>query len=102
MAVPKRGNAACFAPARKGITGGGDNLARIRTNEQIGTLGDGDGALRIFPQGEARDAECGGFFLDAARVGEDQLCFAQETEKIEVADGRNELQSGMMLDAVLG
>jgi hypothetical protein len=39
MPVPKRRNAACFAPARKGITGGGDNLARIRTNEEIGAAG---------------------------------------------------------------
>ena len=66
MTIPKRWNAACFAPARKGITGGGDNLAWIRTNKQIRALSDGDGTLRIFPQGKAGDAESGGFLLDAA------------------------------------
>jgi len=41
MAIPQRGNAACFALARQRITGGGDNRARISTNEQIGAFGDG-------------------------------------------------------------
>src|SRR6266446_9814222 len=101
MAIPKGRNAACFAPARKSITGGGDNLARIRTNEQVSTVRDGDRTFRILPECEAGDAESRGFFLDTARVGEDQLCFAQETKKIEVSDGRHEAQLGMMLDAVL-
>ncbi len=60
----------------KSITGGGDNLARIGTNEQIRALRDGDRALRVFPQGEVGDAKSGGFLLDPTRVGEDQLCLA--------------------------
>ena len=58
-----------FALARQGITGGGDYLARISTNEQICALRDGDGALGVLAQGETGDAKRGGFFLDAARIG---------------------------------
>jgi hypothetical protein len=47
----------------------------------------GDGALRVIAQRKAGDAESRGLFLDATRIGEDELCFAQETEKIEVPYG---------------
>src|SRR5713226_3505198 len=99
MAVPERRYAANFAPACQGVTGGGHNLGGIGANEEVCALGDGDGALGVLPQGEAGDAESGGLFLDATGIGQDELCFAQETEKIEIADGRNEAQLGVMLNA---
>src|SRR5437660_1304686 len=102
MTVPQRRDAARFTPARQGITRSSDDLARIRTNQQIGTLGDSDGALGIFPQGEARDTESRGFLLDAAGIGKDKLCFAEQTEKIEVPNRRNETELPMVLEAVLG
>ncbi len=101
MAVPKRGNPASFALARQGITGGGDYLARISTNQQICALRDGDRALGVLTQSETGDAKSSGFFLNTPRVGEDELCFAQETQKIEVPDGRNDPQLGVVLDAGL-
>src|SRR5229473_327718 len=90
VAVPEWGDAAGFAPAREGVAGGGDDLGRIGANQQVCAFGDGDGALGVLTQGEARDAESGGFFLDAAGIGQDELRFAQKTEKIEIADGGNE------------
>src|SRR5438876_1057886 len=101
MTVPKRRNAAGFTLARQGITRGSDDLAWIRADQEVGTLGDGDGALGIFTQGEAGDAESRGFFLDAAGIGEHEAGFAQETEKIEVPNGRNEPKLRMMLDTAL-
>src|SRR5437879_3836592 len=101
MAVPERRDAAGFTLARQSVTRSRDDLARIRTNQKVGTLGDGDGALGIFAQGKAGDAESCGFFLDAARIGEHEAGFAQETEKIEVSDRRNEPKLRMMLDAAL-
>src|SRR5690348_14648059 len=99
MTVPQRRDAASFTFARQGATRSSNDLAGIRTNQKVGTLGDGDGALGIFAQGKAGDAESRGLFLDATGIGEHEAGFAQETEKIEVPDGRNEAQLPMMLDA---
>src|SRR5439155_1710025 len=90
MTVPKRRDAAGFTLARQGITRGSDDLTRIRTDQEIGTLGDGDGALSVFTQCDAGNAEGCGLFLHAARIGEHEASLAQETEKIEVSDRRNE------------
>src|SRR5229473_6482461 len=92
VAVPEWGDAAGFASACQGVAGGGDDFDRIGANQQVCAFGDGDGALGVLPQGEAGDAESGGLFLDATRIGQDKLCFAQETEKIEISNGRNEPQ----------
>jgi hypothetical protein len=89
MAIPQGRDAASFALACQSITGGSDDFDRIGTNKQVGTFRDGDGALGVLAQGEAGNAESGGFFLDAAGIREDELGFAQETEKIEVADWRD-------------
>src|SRR5260370_42242181 len=101
MAVPEGRNAAGFALACQRITGSGDYLARIGTNQQVCALGDGNGALRVLAQRKAGHTESRGLFLDATRIGEDELCFAEETEKIEVPDGRNEAKLGVMLDTAL-
>src|ERR1700687_597375 len=101
MAVPEGRNAVCFTLSCQRITSSGQNFARIGTNQQVCALGDGNGALRVLAQRKARDTESRGLFLDATRIGEDDLCFAQETEKIEVPDGRNEPQLRMMLDTAL-
>jgi hypothetical protein len=87
MAIPQGRDAASFALACQSITGGSDDFDRIGTNKQVGTFRDGDGALGVLAQGETGNAESGGFFLDAAGIGEDELGFAQETEKIEIPTG---------------
>src|SRR5438477_10945816 len=101
MAVPERRDAAGFTLARQSVTRSRDDLARIRTNQKVGTLGDGNRALGIFTQCEAGDAESGGLFLDAAGISEHEAGFAQETEKIEVSDRRNEPKLRMILDTSL-
>src|SRR5690349_24715570 len=99
MAIPKGRNSPSPALPGQSITGSGNNVAWIRANEQIGALGDGNGALGVFPQGKARNPQSGGFFLDATGIGEDELGFAQQAEKIEIADGWYEAELGVMLDA---
>src|ERR1700732_2577205 len=101
MAVPEGRNVACFTLSCQRITRSGDNFARIGANQQVCSLGDGNGALCVLTQRKAGDAESRGLFLDATRIGEDELGFAQETEKIEVAYGRNEPQLRVMLDTAL-
>ena len=72
-------------PARMCLSGSDDSCG-IGANEQVCTLGDGDGALGVFAEGQAGHAESGGFFLDAARIGEDESGFAEEAEEIEIAE----------------
>jgi hypothetical protein len=81
MAIPQRRDAASLAPASQSITGSGNDFDRISTNKQVSTFSDRDGALGVLAQSEARDAASGGFFLDAALVGQDKLGLAQEIEK---------------------
>jgi len=102
LAIPERRDAAGFAIAGEIGFCRGDDFCRVSADEEIGALRNGDGALGIFAQGEARDAECGGFFLNAARVSEDQGGLTQETEKIEIADWRNDPEIGAKTDAGLG
>ena len=79
MAIPERGNAAGLAfPSKDGLSGG-ENLCGSGADEKVRAFGDGDGALGVFAEREAGDAERGGFFLDAAGVGQDQRGFAEET-----------------------
>jgi hypothetical protein len=101
MAVPEGRNAARYTLSCQRTTRSDDNVARIGTNQQVCALGDGDGALRVIAQRKAGDTKSRGLFLDATRIGEDELCFAQETEKIEVPYGRNEPQLRVMLDIAL-
>ena len=49
----------------------GDDLGQVFSQvvgpyQSVGTLGDSDGSFRIFPQGEARNIQVRGFFLQAA------------------------------------
>lgn len=48
-------------------------------------MGDGDGTLRVEAEGEAGDAEDGGFFLNAAGVCEEEAGIVHEAEEIEIA-----------------
>src|SRR5258708_27920427 len=56
----------------------------FRSNKQVGTFRDGDGALGVLAQRQAGDAESGGFFLDAAGIGEDELGFRSEEHTSEL------------------
>ena len=92
MAVPEGRNAARFRFAGQSVACSGDDPGGIGANKKVCAFGNGDGPLGVFPQGEARDAKSGGLFLDAARVREDKSRFAEEAEKIEIADRRDEAE----------
>jgi len=101
VAVPKRRNAAGFAFSVEGVASSSDDLSRVSADKYVCAFADGDGPFGIFPESEAGDAEGGGFLLDAARIGEDESGFAEKAEKIEIADGRDEAELGVMLYARL-
>ena len=90
VAVPERWNAAGLAFSSEDRLSGGDDFGRVGANELVGPLRDGDGALGVLAESEAGDAEGGGFFLDAAGIGQDQRGFAKQAEEIEITDGRDQ------------
>ena len=90
VSIPIARDAAFFGFAGEDGPGSGKNFRGVLADELVGALGDGDGALGIFAHGEAGDAEGGGFFLDAAGIGEHQAGAAHETEKIEIAERGHE------------
>src|SRR5690242_7309110 len=101
MAVPVWRNAARLALSGNDGLGGGDDFCWIRSDEEVRALRNRDRALGVFAKGEAGDAESGGFFLNTAGIRQDERGFAQEAEKIEIADRRDELELRMSLDAGL-
>jgi len=101
MAIPEGRNAARLALSGKNGLSGGDDFCWIRSDEEVRAFGNRDGALGVFAKGEAGDAESGGFFLNAAGIRQNERGFAEEAEKIEIADGRDELELSMSLDAGL-
>ena len=101
VAVPKRRDAAGLAFSGEDGLGCGCDFCRVGSDEEVCAFGNGDGALGVFAESETGDAEGGGFFLDAAGIGEDQRGFAEQAEKIEIAHGRDQLELGMSFDAGL-
>ena len=61
-----------------GAACGGDDDIAIAARQHIGPLGDRDRPLGVLAQREARHAECGGLFLQAARIGEHQRGVAHQ------------------------
>lgn len=90
VAVPEWWNAAGLAFSHQDSLCGRDDFGWVGTDELVGPLRDGDGTLGVLPEGEAGDAEGGGFFLDAAGIGQDKGGFAEEAEEIEITDGRDQ------------
>ncbi len=66
-----------------------DDSCGVCSYEYICALGDGDRALGILAQGQARDTERRGFFLDAPLVGQSQGSLAEQAEKIEISQWLN-------------
>ena len=114
MAIPQLGDAATGAVGAAAFENSGelrqDSFA-VGANDGVGALGDCDGSLGVVTQGQAGHAEGGGFFLDAARIGEHHLGVGLQGEKIEVADwvdnpevsgGVDDRLQAKRLDASLG
>ena len=93
--IPERRDATRFAFTGKHCLRPGNDSVRMGADELVGALGNRDGALGVFAQGEARYAEGSGFFLDAARIGEDQSRTVQETQEVKITDGRHQAELGM-------
>jgi hypothetical protein len=101
MPIPEWRSPALLALSSEDLLRCRDDFGGICSYEFICALGDRDRALGVLPQGQARNAQGGGFFLDATGVGQSQCSFAEQAEKIEIAKWLNEAQLRMMFDAVL-
>jgi len=82
VAIPERWDAARLAFTRDNIVGGGNDFCGIGSNELVCALRNRNGALGVLAEGEARDAESGGFFLNAAGIGQYEGGFAEQAKKI--------------------
>lgn len=56
----------------------------ISPYQSICALDYGDGPLGIFAHGKAGDVQISGFFLQTARVGDDNLCARHYVHEIDV------------------
>ncbi len=59
----------------------------VIADQDVGAFFAGDGAFGVMAQGDAEDAEDGGFFLQAAAVGKHQSGGHVEMEEFQVAEG---------------
>ena len=64
------GTRPCFAAAGKDFVGFPANRLDVAADHRVGALLDGDRTFGVFAQREAGNAERGGFFLQAAGIGE--------------------------------
>ena len=84
ITIPKLGNHAFFKTIVLGIVY--ESLQIIHDAQTIGTLADGNRTLRIRPQGQAGDAQIGGFFLDAPGIGDEQSTIKNQTHETAIGN----------------
>lgn len=102
MPVPEWGGSAFLAVSSKDLLRSRHDFGGVSSYEYICALGDSDWALGVLTQGQARDSEGRGFFLDTPGVGQSQRSFAEQAEKIEISQRRNEAELRVVLDPALG
>ena len=59
-----------------------------------------DGSFGVFADGDARDLEEGSFFLDAARIGEDDFGVRHQVQKAQIVEGIEQAKLGHTLEAL--
>src|SRR6266849_2390114 len=101
MPIPEWRSSATLAISAENLLCCRHDFGGVCSYEYICALGDSDRALGVLTQGQARDAEGRGFFLDAPGVGQSQGSLAEQAEKIEIAQWLNEAESRVAFDAVL-
>ena len=57
---------------------------RFSGAQAIGACGDGDGPLGVGPQGQTRNTQVGGFFLDTSGVGQGKTAVEHQVHKPDV------------------
>ena len=84
--APGRGRLRC-SPSRILRDFAADHV-RIVAHDPVGALLDRDGSLGVRAQREARHAEHGRLFLDAARVGQHEARVRHQAQEVEIAERR--------------
>src|ERR1700731_1166539 len=101
MTIPEWGHSSSLAVSSKNLFSSRHDFVGVCSYEYICALGDSNRGLGVFTQGQAGDAEDGGFFLNTPRVGQDQSSLAEQAEKIEIAQRSDEAELRMVFDAAL-
>ena len=101
LAVPQGRAAAVLALAGQHLGGFFEDARRIGAHQHVAAFVDGHRALGVFAQGEAGDAQGGGFFLQAAAVGHDQRGVLPQVEEFHVRLGLGEHHVGAQIQPEL-
>ena len=72
LAVPERGAAAAFAAVLEDVLCQADDVGGVGAGQGVAAFFNGDRALGVLAHGDAGHAQGGGFFLQAAAVGQHQ------------------------------
>jgi len=73
-------------PVQDGL-GRRQDFVLVIADQDVGAFFAGDGAFGVMAQGDAGDAENGGFFMQAAAVGEHKSGRHVEMQEFQVAEG---------------
>jgi len=84
VTVPKRRNGSLLRLAGEDSGEFGAQFIWIASDENVRSEGDRNRALRVLAERQARNAEVGGLFLDAAGVGYDDGCALLHAKKFEI------------------
>ena len=98
LAVPQVGTAARLALAAQYFTRFCNNAYRVGSGQDIAALVNGDGALGVVAHGDARHAQRGGFFLQAAAVSQNQRGVLPQIKESHVSLRPEQRNAGAEID----
>src|SRR6266849_2095155 len=101
MSIPEWRRLARLAVSSEDLLCSSHDFGGVCSHEYICALGDSDRTLSVLTQGQARNAEGRGFFLDAPGVGQSQSSLAEQAQKIEISQWLNEAELRVVPDAAL-
>src|SRR6266540_7241709 len=85
VTIPQLGHAPALAAGRDDVVDAREHARAIATDDDVRALLYGDRTLGVLAHRQARHAERGRLFLDAARVGDDGARVSEQTEHFEIA-----------------
>jgi hypothetical protein len=84
VTIPKRRNGSLLPLAGEDSREFGTQFVWIASHENVRSQGNRNWALGVLAEREARNAEVGGLFLNAAGVGDDDGCAGLHAKKLQI------------------
>src|SRR4029077_1343239 len=92
VTVPKRGDGSLLGVAGKYSEEFGTQFVWIASHENVRSQGNRNRALGVLAERQARNAEVGGLFLDAAGVGNHDGCTGLHAKKLQIGQRVKDLE----------